>query len=85
MLFMDLQLEHFNLAREWKDVIKVGYLDVSRHMDLALNYPLLDLPTLSLFNQGVILKSCSGPERFREIFQKLLAKGSEFPPFQPTR
>ncbi len=60
------------LGQEWAGVAEAGYLDVSRDLSLVLKYPIVDLPTLSLFYMGKIVKSFVGLSRFRQNFQELV-------------
>jgi thioredoxin-like negative regulator of GroEL len=57
------------LRQEWEGEAEVGYLDVSRHLELALKYPVVDLPTLSLFYRGRVLRSFVGATRFHQDFR----------------
>jgi thioredoxin-like negative regulator of GroEL len=68
------------LRQEWEGTAEVGYLDVSLDLSLALKYPVVDLPTLSLFYGGEIVKSFVGPFRFRQNFHELVSRlSSRFP------
>jgi len=62
------------LRQEWEGQALVGYLDVSRNLLLALRYPVVDLPTLSLFWGGRIVKSFVGPTRFRQDFRGYMGR-----------
>jgi Thioredoxin len=57
-----------DLFRQGEMLVKIGFLDVSKCLDLALRYRIQDLPTLCLFEGGEVRKSCKGPGRFWEMF-----------------
>jgi thioredoxin 1 len=55
------------LAEEVKIHAKTFKLDVSRQMGIAIFHRLIDFPTLSLFKNGKLLKSCLGAERTQKM------------------
>jgi len=55
------------LANEMKGNAEIFYLDVSQLMSVAMTYRLIDLPTLSLFKKGKLIKSCMGIGRIHQM------------------
>lgn len=70
--------ELMDFQRQWNGIAEVGYLDVASDFALAMKYPIVDLPTLSLFLEGKILKSSVGSSRFHQNFLELMTR---HPPF----
>src|SRR5665213_2750675 len=68
------------LAEEVKAHSKTFKLDVSRQMAIAINYRLIDFPTLSLFKKGKLLRSCLGSGRIsamKLVFDEYLASNGK--------
>jgi thioredoxin 1 len=68
------------LAEEVKAHAKTFKLDVSRQIGIAMNYRLIDFPTLSLFKKGKLLKSCLGSGRINAmklVFDEYLASNDK--------
>lgn len=72
--FLVLPADLLRLRRDWEGTAEVGYLDVTEELPLALQYPVVDLPTLALFSGGKIVKSFVGPARFRQDFNSLISR-----------
>ncbi len=61
------------LAKEYKDKIKIGKLEVGDNPDTAVKYKIMSIPALALFKNGKIVESKSGLQS-KQALQKILDK-----------
>jgi len=64
------------LAEEWGDSVKVVRLDVDYSPTLAMNYRVMSVPTLLLFNSGEPVERVTGYQpkaRLRKKFQPYIS------------
>ncbi|HBX71142.1 MAG TPA: thioredoxin [Chloroflexi bacterium] len=59
------------LAGEWAGKVKVVKLDVDHNANLAMQYQVMGVPTLMLFNQGEIKERLTGYKPKKQIVSKL--------------
>jgi thioredoxin 1 len=59
------------LAGEWADKVKVVKLDVDTNATIAMQYQVLGVPTLMLFNQGEVKERLTGFKPKKQIVSKL--------------
>jgi thioredoxin 1 len=59
------------LADEWADKVKVVKLDVDQNASVAMRYQVMGVPTLMLFNQGVVKERMTGFKPKKQIVSKL--------------
>ncbi len=59
------------LATEWNDKVKVVKLDVDHNPNLTMQYQVMGVPTLMLFNQGEPKERLSGYQPKKRILKKL--------------
>ena len=59
------------LANEWNGKVKVVKLDVDHNANIAMQYQVMGVPTLMLFNQGEIKERLTGYKPKKQIISKL--------------
>ena len=59
------------LAVEWGDKVKVVKLNVDDNVNIAMQYQVMGVPTLMLFNQGQIKERLTGYRPKKQILSKL--------------
>jgi thioredoxin 1 len=59
------------LADEWADNVKVVKLDVDQNANTAMQYQVMGVPTLMLFNQGQVKERLTGYKPKKHILSKL--------------
>jgi len=59
------------LAEEWSDKVKVVKLDVDHNPNIAMNYQVMGVPTLMLFQDGEIKERLTGYRPKKKILDKL--------------
>jgi len=59
------------LAAEWANQVKVVKLDVDSNASIAMQYQVMGVPTLMLFNQGQIKERLTGYKPKKQIISKL--------------
>ena len=59
------------LASEWAGKVKVVKLDVDHNANIAMQYQVMGVPTLMLFNQGEIKERLTGYKPKKQIVSKL--------------
>ena len=59
------------LANEWSDKVKVVKLDVDTNPNIAMQYQVMGVPTLMLFNNGEIKERLTGFKPKKQIVSKL--------------
>ena len=59
------------LAAEWADRVKVVKLDVDHNASIAMQYQVMGVPTLMLFNQGQVKERLTGFKPKKHILSKL--------------
>ena len=59
------------LADEWADKVKVVKLDVDTNANIAMQYQVMGVPTLMLFNQGEVKERLTGFKPKKKIVSKL--------------
>lgn len=70
-----LHPELVRLSEEWADRLQVLSVDVDEASDLAMQFMVLSVPTLILFQNGEAVKRVSGfqpLQRLKEIFEPYL-------------
>lgn len=71
-----LEPELTRLSQEWGDRLEVVSVDVDEASDLAMQFMVLSVPTLILFQNGEAIKRVSGfqpLQRLKETFEPYLA------------
>ena len=58
------------LANEWVDKVKVVKLDVDHNASIAMQYQVMGVPTLMLFNQGQVKERLTGYKPKKQIVSK---------------
>ena len=59
------------LAEEWNGKVKVVKLDVDYNQNLAIQYQVMGVPTLMLFNNGEVKERLTGYKPKKHIISKL--------------
>ena len=59
------------LAADWADKVKVVKLDVDTNANIAMQYQVMGVPTLMLFNQGEVKERLTGFKPKKKIISKL--------------
>jgi len=59
------------IAKEYKDKIKVGKLNVDDYPQIASTYGIMSIPTLLIFKEGKILDSIIGAVSKSEIISRI--------------
>ena len=59
------------LADEWAGKVKVVKLDVDHNASIAMQYQVMGVPTLMLFNQGQVKERLTGFRPKKQIVSKL--------------
>lgn len=59
------------LAGEWVDKVKVVKLDVDTNANIAMQYQVMGVPTLMLFNKGEVKERLTGFKPKKQIVSKL--------------
>ena len=59
------------IADEWSDKVKVVKLDVDHNANIAMQYQVMGVPTLMLFNNGEIKERLTGYKPKKHIVSKL--------------
>ncbi len=59
------------LAEEWADQVKVVKLDVDDNQNIAMQYQVMGVPTLALFDGGEIKERLTGFRPKNQIVKKL--------------
>jgi thioredoxin 1 len=59
------------IAREYKDKVKVGKLNVDDYPQIASTYGIMSIPTLLIFKDGKILNSIIGLASKNEIISQI--------------
>ena len=60
-----------DIAKEYKDKIKVGKLNVDDYPQIASTYGIMSIPTLLIFKEGKILDSIVGAVSKSEIISRI--------------
>ncbi len=71
-----LEPELARLGEEWADRLRIISVDVDEASDLAMQFMILSVPTLILFQNGEAVKRVSGfqpLQRLKETFEPYLA------------
>ncbi len=61
-----------DLAEEWNGKVKVVKLDVDHNQNLAMQYQVMSVPTLMLFNNGEVKERLTGYQPKKRIISKLV-------------
>lgn len=61
------------ISEDYGEKIKVVLVDIVRSVDLALSYRVQDVPALTLFVQGRMVYSYSGPKRIEKMLDRQLS------------
>ena len=59
------------LAREYKDKIKIGKLDVDANSKTATSYGIMSIPTLIFFKNGKVIEQATGALNKAELRRKI--------------
>ena len=59
------------LADEWSGQVKVVKIDVDQNTSIAMQYQVLGVPTLMLFNRGEVKERLTGFQPKKKIIKKL--------------
>jgi thioredoxin 1 len=59
------------LAADWAGKVKIVKLDVDHNSSLAMQYQVMGVPTLMLFNQGEVKERLTGYKPKKQIISKL--------------
>ena len=59
------------LADDWAGKVKVVKLDVDHNANVAMQYQVMGVPTLMLFNQGEVKERLTGYKPKKQIVSKL--------------
>jgi len=59
------------LADEWVGKVKVVKLDMDHNQNLAMQYQVMSIPTLMLFNNGEVKERLTGYQPKKRIISKL--------------
>lgn len=59
------------LADEWSDKVKVVKLDVDTNANIAMQYQVMGVPTLMLFDKGEVKERLTGFKPKKQIVSKL--------------
>ncbi|MBM3144008.1 MAG: thioredoxin [Chloroflexi bacterium] len=59
------------LAEEWTGQVKVVKLDVEDNQNIAIQYQVMGVPTLMLFQNGVVKEHLTGYRPKKQIAQKV--------------
>ncbi|MBU1661023.1 MAG: thioredoxin [Chloroflexi bacterium] len=60
-----------DLAKEWNGKVKVVKLNVDHNQNLAMQYQVMSVPTLMLFNNGEVKERLTGYQPKKRIVSKL--------------
>ena len=59
------------LAADWAGKVKIVKLDVDNNANIAMQYQVMGVPTLMLFNQGEVRERLTGYKPKKQIVSKL--------------
>jgi thioredoxin 1 len=61
------EITELGFQDKWKPRVRVGIVDVSRDVDIALKYRIQEIPTLTLFDGDKLLKAFTGSMRLQDM------------------
>lgn len=65
------EIEEQDFQDKWGPMVRVGIVDVSRDVDIALCYRVQELPTLALFDGDKLLKAFTGSMRLQDMIRQI--------------